>query len=197
MNKLKPHNLPSAGYTLIEVIVVTLIIGVLAAIAGPNLLGFLERQRLASANDRIYQTIRQAQFKAKQERMVWQASFQEVTLDGKTVLQSAIHRFDEDAANGIPASVAWENLSGYVQVDKAPNADGQCETTMNKTASNCPTGPWRVRFDYKGQPRQLGQITLASPNAGKARRCVIISTLIGAVRTGQDHSVPNDDKYCY
>jgi hypothetical protein len=45
---------------------------------------------------------------------------------------------------------------------------------------------------------QLGQITLTSKNGGKAKRCLTVSTLIGAMRTGQEHSKPNDsNKYCY
>ena len=59
-----------------------------------------------------------------------------------------------------------------------------------------------MQFDYKGRPKaglsELGQITLSSKNGGKARRCVYLSTILGAMRTGQEHTTANSNgKYCY
>ncbi|HEY9611471.1 MAG TPA: prepilin-type cleavage/methylation domain-containing protein, partial [Allocoleopsis sp.] len=43
-----------------------------------------------------------------------------------------------------------------------------------------------------------GRITLSHQLSGKTKRCVIVSTLLGTLRTGKEHSKKQDSKYyCY
>lgn len=58
----------NAGFTFIEVIVVTLMLGILSAIAGPSWLAFVNNQRLSAANDRVLQSVRNAQSEAKRTK---------------------------------------------------------------------------------------------------------------------------------
>jgi hypothetical protein len=56
----------------------------------------------------------------------------------------------------------------------------------------------RVPFDNLGTVKPpLGRITLSSKSGGKAKRCVFISTILGAMRTAQENPRPDDGKYCY
>ncbi|MHC5727644.1 MAG: prepilin-type cleavage/methylation domain-containing protein, partial [Nostoc sp.] len=32
---------------------------------------------------------------------------------------------------------------------------------------------------------------------GKAKRCIFVSTILGAMRTAKEHTTTDDDKYCY
>ncbi|MCX8121203.1 MAG: prepilin-type N-terminal cleavage/methylation domain-containing protein [Oscillatoriaceae bacterium SKW80] len=67
----------TAGYTLLEVLVVVIMVGVLAALGGAGFLGWFERLRVNDARDTILIAIRDAQSTAKRRNATWQASFRE------------------------------------------------------------------------------------------------------------------------
>ncbi|MBD1890135.1 type II secretion system protein [Coleofasciculus sp. FACHB-SPT9] len=172
----KLSNCSSGGFTLIESLVVILIIGILSAIAAPSWLGFLNAQRLRTAQDQVYRAMREAQSNAKRDKVAWEASFQEQN----QVVQWAVHR-----AGINPSPGQWQNFEQNIQID-APN------TTL---ASQSSGSPRRVRFDYRGcvimnlqENLYLARLTLNINNGGEVKRCVFVSTLLGAMRTAQDKS---------
>ncbi len=55
------------GFTLIEILVVLVIVGVLSAIVAPSWLGFLNNQRLGTSRDLLFRTINQARSLAKRD----------------------------------------------------------------------------------------------------------------------------------
>ncbi|MDF5718705.1 MAG: prepilin-type N-terminal cleavage/methylation domain-containing protein [Rhizonema sp. NSF051] len=198
----------NGGYTLLEILVVIVLIGILSAIAIPSWLAFIDTLRLNTAQHEIYRAIRQAQSEAIKSKLTWQASFREQN----SVIQWAVHPADA-AGLFIPNAVQannnlWHTLEPNIHIDQQPNSLGKNETTIRKQTS---FGPWRVLFNYQGCPiynvgnecthtslRTLGQINLSSQNGGTARRCVYISTIIGAMRMGKDHDAVNENgKFCY
>jgi prepilin-type N-terminal cleavage/methylation domain-containing protein len=175
-----PHRDKSeAGFSLLELLFVTVIIGVLSAIAVPGWLGFLERQKLRMASDQVYIALRSAQKEARFNKENWQLSLRD---DGKNA-EWIVHPEDTD-----PAKLSdWTTLDSAVKVDQ--------ETTIYQNNSS---KIWKVEFNYKGHPNgQLGRITLSLRKNKNERRCMFVSTLIGAMRTGENHAKAKDGRYCY
>ena len=55
----------NSGFTLIEVIVVTIIVGIIAAISVPNFFGLLQRNRITEASNSIEGALREGQKQAE------------------------------------------------------------------------------------------------------------------------------------
>jgi hypothetical protein len=111
---------------------------------------------------------------------------------GKQVVQWSIH-----PASITPVPASWRNLDANLRLDD--------ETTLPQSG-----GVRRVRFNHYGCPvyqindecgqtsiLSQGRLTLSYQQGGKAKRCVIVSTLLGALRTGKENPKKQDGKYCY
>ncbi|MEQ9486116.1 pilus assembly FimT family protein [Coleofasciculus sp. F4-SAH-05] len=189
--KLTPKPVPNAtaGYTLMEVTMVVLMIGILGAIAAPGWLRFVNVRRLNTGQSQIYHAMQEAKRNATRDKVKWQVSIREVNEQ----VQWAVHR--AESGYSIPNTVNWHNLDPHIQVYKDQNDKDQSETTLHKDS---PNGPWHVQFNYKGNTNgQMGQITLVPKDDSQIQRCVYVSTLIGTLRMGEDNDKPRNDKYCY
>ena len=199
MKKNILRNSSNSGFTLVETLIVVVTLGILAAIAAPSWLTFVNTRRLNVAQDEVYRSMRQAQSQAKKQKLTWQVSFRQQN----NIVQWAVHQAKTEQF--IPETVIsndklWNNLDSNIRIDS--------ETTLRKQSVS---GAWRVIFNYQGCPvynvgdecintslQALGQITLYIPNSGKTRRCIYVSTILGAMRTGKERAKANDNgKYCY
>lgn len=162
---------------MLELLVTIAMIGVLSAIAAPSWSAFVNIQSLNAAHDQVYRSLQEAKSQSVRQKLNWQVSFREQN----GISQWAVH---PQTAN--LTLLNWHNLSPRVQIDDA-------ETTLAQSS-----GIWRVQFNYKGNINgQLGRLTLSSRNGGKAKRCVITSTLIGAIRTAKENRTAQNGRFCY
>jgi prepilin-type N-terminal cleavage/methylation domain-containing protein len=181
-------NSSSRGFTLLELLIILIIVGVLSAIAIPSWIAFWHRQQLNTANNQVYQAMRQAQSQARQQKETWQASFKEEN----GVVKWAVHQ-----ASVTPTTNYWQNFPDTILIDSESNLPN---------AGNI----FRVRFNYKGCPvynpqdsctnttiRTKGRLTLSVKNGSNVKRCVIVSTLLGALRMSYEQPTPDNGKYCY
>ncbi|BAZ04375.1 pilus assembly FimT family protein [Calothrix sp. NIES-3974] len=202
------HKSSSSGFTTLEVLIVLILVGILSAIALPTWLNFLAVRRLNTAQNQVYLALRKAQSEATQNKRTWQASFRS---DSNGVVSWAVHPANPnqfihpDIRN---QDGLWQKLPSDVRIDETVNPKGNRETTIPKATS---ASEWRILFNYQGCPvyavsneciktslRTLGQITLHIPTSSQIKRCVYVSTVLGALRQGKEHTQPNNSgKYCY
>ncbi len=179
MNKYYLSKQPLGGFTLIEMLVVIIMVGILSASAVPSFIGLLNRQRLNNAQEQVFVVMRNAQASAKRERTQWAACFHD---DGNKV-EWSVSRLADGTGNTVSCATAtnWQPLLGE---DSKLIAIKTTETTFNESTATY----YPVKFKYDGSVVPLGKITLTIRNQPSGiKRCVFVSTLLGALRTDQDN----------
>jgi prepilin-type N-terminal cleavage/methylation domain-containing protein len=186
-----PQRVP-IGFTLLEQLVVVTIIGTMAAIGIPSFLKFWQVRQVAVAQDRVLSVLRQAQRRSTLQHLGQQASFRQ---QGQRV-EWAIHP-KTVKPDQLPPSL-WQQLPDGVVLDDdtLPAVVGSVAT--KGTTARKVKDTYVVQFDDYGEVNgQLGRVTLAATTDEQVKRCVVVSTLLGAMRTGEGHSKPKDGRTCY
>jgi prepilin-type N-terminal cleavage/methylation domain-containing protein len=167
-SKLQFRRSQNQGFTLLENLVVVMMIGVLFAIAAPSWIAFLNAQRLNAAQSQVFEILRKAQSTAKLKRINQQVGFRQKDGRVQWVINSATPITDPDR-------LPWSSLDSAIRLDPEetnPQADK--------------LGIHKIQFNSYGEVNgKTGRVTLFVPSSS-AKRCVIVSTLIGAMRTGQN-----------
>ncbi len=169
-----PSEKSNFGYTLLEILVILVVVGILAAISAPSWLSLLNRWRLNTAQAEALSVMREAQANARREKRVWQASFREMNAQ----VQWSLHPPNESETNQI-----WNNLTRE-DANKISILDSYT-TLQNRN------GVYGVQFKHNywvnGQLGRITFITRGQSNSTNApKRCVWVSTLLGVLRTDGD-----------
>ena len=138
---------------------------------GASWLGFINNQRLRTGQEQIVRAMDEAKSNAKTYKMTYQVSFK---YDG--IVKYAVHKSDANIN-----TLNWQALDSNLRIsDPLVVTEDTNDTTLYYQRSN---QLWRVQFNYQGHTNgQLGKITLRLKNGGNTKRCVIVSTLLGATR---------------
>lgn len=171
------HRRAIAGFTLLEVLIVVVIIGILFAIAAPAWDALLSRQRITSARDQVLQNINRAQAEARTSRTPKVVAF-DATAD---VPRIAIVPY------GGTLPIPTANISNWVTLGEGSIPPNSIKLTTSDTNN-------QIAFDSNGAVGQVPAIaqnqtipyTITITRAGTtnvgSNRCVIIQTLLGVSR---------------
>ncbi|NCR37972.1 MAG: prepilin-type N-terminal cleavage/methylation domain-containing protein [Microcystis aeruginosa S11-01] len=197
MSRLNVHH-KNQGFTLLEILVALAITGILAALTLPNLLAWLNSNKVQEATDSIQSALRDAQRQAIRRGRICKINFTNGTGTNPTV-------YSQITASEAGCLVATNTNAGslslpqevFMVVGNFPNVP---------TTSSSPG----VQFSFRGHvpdlnftpPQNQAIIVLypaanasTAPYPNQERKCIVMASLLGIVKQGtyNDTSLTNLD----
>ena len=149
----------NSGFTLIEMITTVIIVGVIAAIASPNLLGLLNRNRVNEAMRQIEGGLKEAQ---KQAIRTGKGCTIDINANGLSNPTAA-------GANGCL-------LSNRVLDDLVTLNSSRTEIAFS--------GKGNISIDDSDADLLTPVLVVSIPNGTDRQSCVVIQNTLGSIRTG-------------
>ena len=189
MRRLNVHH-KNQGFTLLEILIALAITGILAALTGPNLLAWLNSNKVQEATDSIQSALRDAQRQAIRLGRICTINFTNGTGTNPTV-------YRQITASEPGCLVATNTNAGSLSLPQ--------EVFM--VVNNFPTlgiSPG-VQFSFRGHvpgltflPRANQAIIVlypaanatAAPYPNQERKCIVIASMLGMVKQGTYNGDP-------
>lgn len=189
---LKDQPATNAGFTLLELLVVLLMVTVLMAIGAPVWLSMADGQRLGAVQDTTFQALRLAQAKARQQKRIWEACFR-VDSANTRVVQYSVHPAVGDKCGNANWQPLGAEAATFTTIDSSKsnfvkagtayvvqfNGNGWLASAQDSPLSagneeNAKDGGKRITFQLAGRPDL------------STRTCVYMETLLGSLRAARD-----------
>ena len=184
--KMLPRNQPqtsTVGFTMFELMVVVVIIGILSAIAVPGWNAFINNQRTRTVNDGVFRALRSAQSDAKLKKKNITVTFKD----------------DEDPPVVIINNIAQTlNANGEIKAGIVELATGKCaaDDCSNDFTTDKNTN---IIFNNQGVIENDDSlpfaVTIAIAEGKGAKRCVIVQTILGNMRTAEGDQCPQPNDW--
>ncbi|MEG5136195.1 MULTISPECIES: pilus assembly FimT family protein [unclassified Microcoleus] len=173
------------GFTLLEVLVTVLVLGILSSIAAPSWLAFINNQRVRTVNDRVLQSLRTAQSEAKRTKRDVSVIF-----DTSDPLKVMFYPPVATGGSTQQLNAGGEIKAGQVQLaviggDITPPPSPA--PTLSATQKSL-TFKFDGAFDPNSKPTLPFQVTVAPVVGGVVggpKKCVFVETLLGGMRTAE------------
>ncbi len=206
---MKNYPLPRqsvAGFTLLEMLVVLMIVGILSAIATPRWITFINQRRVNAANEAVLIAIQQAQQEAKRRKIDYSVSFK---TDATTKFpQIAFHLGSAPAS--LLSTDSWKPLGAGLEIKPGQlwmgtNLKGKNTKSADSSVSVPPSTPSTttptITFNYMGTLTQGAatglKVVVALPPSGSStsppnstKRCIIVQTILGSIQTARGNDAP-------
>jgi prepilin-type N-terminal cleavage/methylation domain-containing protein len=175
------------GFTLLEILIALAITGILAALTGPNLLAWLNSNKVQEATDSIQSALRDAQRQAIRLGRICTINFTNGTGTNPTV-------YRQITASEPGCLVATNTNAGSLSLPQ------EVFMVVNKFLDVPPDGDIPgVQFSFRGHvpeltflPRANQAIIVlypaanatAAPYPNQERKCIVIASMLGMVKQG-------------
>ncbi len=187
MKKRSHSNHSIAGFTLIEVLVIIIMVGILFAIAAPSWVGFLNRQRITTARDQVFEVLRSAQAEAKRTKVSRAIVFDNSAQKPRVIVVPVVD--NTLTPSGVLTSV--DTSDGRWQVLGNANIQAGVIKIAGKPYQSAETTSGAIIFDTYGNvnPNISSMpytITIQATTVTSPKRCVRVTTLLGAMLPAED-----------
>ncbi|BAZ43889.1 type 4 prepilin-like protein [Chondrocystis sp. NIES-4102] len=162
------------GFTLIEMIITVVIIGIIATLAVPNFLGLLNRNRVKDGVSQVEGALKEAQRQAMRKGRICKIRFTS-NADGNSIIQT----HPEETVGGTTV-----NYSGcLLSTRELPNSVS-LSLLNGSTLQLVDSGNMvNLGFSNKGNP-DAQRIMVISHEGTSTKKCVQIAGLLGNMLTG-------------
>ena len=160
----------NSGFTMIEMLVVVVMIGLLGALSAPSWQGFMDRRRMITARGELMNVLKNAQDEAQSRQ------------------QSKEVRFPDLASlspGSSPLAVEVRNVPSSTPGIITNLGSGEVSDKFHLVAST------PIVFDHDGRvdvptPYVMKIVNSEAPSGSQAQSCVIVTTLLGGVKAAND-----------